>query len=67
VVATGAAQHEPTSLAVVPPQDVTEVGDLPTAADPAPVAASMPAPVHDRVDEWGEDSFPCSDPPSNWR
>jgi hypothetical protein len=72
VVAIRAVQHEPTPLAVVPPpQDVTEVGDLPAAADPGPtvvpIAVAPQAPEHDLVDEWGEDSFPCSDPPANWR
>ena len=37
--------------------------------EPTPVAVVPPptaTPEHDLVDEWGEQSFPASDPPSNW-
>jgi hypothetical protein len=32
---------------------------VPVIADPEPAATDM-------VDEWGMQSFPASDPPSNW-
>ena len=31
-----------------------------------PVAASEPEHTDAMVDEWGRQSFPASDPPSNW-
>jgi hypothetical protein len=31
-----------------------------------PVAASEPEQTDAMVDEWGRQSFPASDPPSNW-
>jgi hypothetical protein len=35
--------------------------------EPTPqTARAADVAVYDRVDEWGEDSFPASDPPSSW-
>ncbi len=33
---------------------------------PAPAPLVAAAATADLVDMWGEDSFPASDPPSNW-
>ena len=43
--------------------------DASTDAPVEPAAQTVHASdvaVYDRVDEWGEDSFPASDPPSGW-
>jgi hypothetical protein len=49
--------------------------DLPTDTPPQPCGGSAAAAeaeaaalflVWDRVDEWGAQSFPASDPPANW-
>ncbi len=40
-------------------RDDIPLGRVPVIADPEPAATDM-------VDEWGMQSFPASDPPSNW-
>ena len=43
-----------------------QMGDLPSMATTTAQEVAEPSIIHDMVDEWGRQSFPASDPPSNW-
>jgi hypothetical protein len=59
---------QPSPINDPPPREMRRAPEQEAAA-PATASVRTPAPLHpflDIVDEWGRQSFPASDPPSNW-